>query len=208
MGRRARGMTLIELLVAMAIFSLVMTLVSQAVSQVGHVVRVADDASRELEGRWSRGGAASLAFANLVAPREAGDRPFLGRPDAVEGASTQPLEAADLGVGPLVLQLRPAPDGAGRTVLEARFGGGAGGGPLVWRTVAVFEGRAEFAFRNRAGDWGGQWPPLTAAAPEALPSAVLVRSADDGHLLMAYAVLASEAVQQAPNTSPIQSSQP
>jgi len=207
---RCRGLTLVELLVAMVIFSLVMTLVSQAVSQVGHVVRVADEASQALGGRWSRGSAVSLAFANLVAPLEAGDRPFVGQPASIEAASSQPLEAPDLGVGPLALRLRPGPGPEGDTVMDARFGR-ANGDAAAWKTVARFDGRAEFAFRNRAGEWLPQWPPLTARpalVPELVPSAVMVRDAGSGRLFMAYPVTGGETRQRGATRSPFEAGSP
>lgn len=206
-GRRHRGLTLVELLVAMVIFSLVMGLVAQAVSQVGQVVRVADEASQALGTRWSRGSAVSAAFANLVAPLEAGDRPFVGQPGSIEGSTSQPLEAPNLGVAGLALRLRPNDGRTGGAVLDARFGAGEG----EWRAVARFEGSAEFAYRNRVGEWVPQWPQLTARpteVPELLPSAVMVRDAQSGRVLMSYPVYASEKRQKAPSTSPFASTPP
>lgn len=209
-ARASRGLTLVELLVAMVIFALVMTLVSQAVSQVVHVVRVADEASQALGGRWARGSAISMALANLVAPVESGERPFVGRPDGIEAMSSQPLGQEDAGVGPVVLRLRTDEGRVGASVMEARLDP-TGRGANVWRIIGHFDGRAEFAFRTRAGDWIAQWPPLTARPtswPEVMPSAMIVRDAGSGRLLMAYPVMASEKVQQPPMTMPFGQSVP
>lgn len=205
-GREMRGLTLVELLVSMVILGFVMTLVSQAVWQVSQIVRVADDASRQLGGRWSQGWSLNMALSNVVAPVEGKSTPFRGGLRSIEGYTNLPFLGEGAGVAPFELLLQPAEPLADRRVASqmtnvlARESNGARAVP-----VAVLEGRVEFQFRTRRGQWVSDWPPPveTGMGPDLLPAAVMLRDAESGRLLMVYSIPASESFQRPPPPSPI-----
>jgi prepilin-type N-terminal cleavage/methylation domain-containing protein len=200
-----RGLTLVELLVSMVILGFIMTLVSQAVSQVTHIVRVADDASRQLGGRWSQGWSLNLSLSNLVAPIEGRATPFRGGPLSIEGYTSLPFLGDESGVAFFELLLQPAPPLADRR-LASHMTNVLARGSKESRAepVAVLEGRVEFQFRTRRGQWVANWPPPleTASTPDLLPAAIMLRDADSGRLLMVYSIPASESFQAPPQVSP------
>lgn len=206
----SRGMTLVELLVSMVILGFVMSLVSQAVFQVGLVTRAADDASRLLGSRWAQGWALSASFANLVVPSEAQDTAFTGDNFELQGFSTVAVDGQALGVAPLDLSLRqtniavaPGRPADEQTELWAAFP--IRNGANERRRVAVFQGRAQFAYRDRLGVWSDRWPApfrVEREPKEVLPAAVMIREAAGSTVLIAYPVPASEARQQPQLRSP------
>lgn len=184
-----RGLTLVEMLVAMVILGFMMALVSEVVFQVSQVARTADSVSRGALVRFQNGWSAEGLLANLLAPEEAGDNPSLsGSPDRLSGYSAVPLDGNESGIQPFELELRPSPEDARATELWSmgRWAGEVRADSVV---IARFKGRAEFTFANRQGDLLPIWPPLAADSDEriGLPRAVAVRDADTGALLMWYA---------------------
>ncbi len=174
-----------ELLVAIVIFGFVMTLVSQTVYQVSHVVRAADGATRRLNEHWSSGWSASSLIANLAAPSDAPSPVLGGSATHLAGFSTQPLADRGLGVEAFELQLQPSDEGD-RTLLLAAAP--AQFPPASPRLVASFPGRVEFAYADQTGTLSPTWPPTTRkSGEEELPHGVAVRDARSGKLVMWYA---------------------
>jgi hypothetical protein len=189
------------MLVALVLLGLVMTLVSQAMFQAAQIARAADDSTRTLTQRWAGGWGLVPLVANLAAPPEQTEPWFDGSPQRIAGWSTAPLSAAGTGVERFELIFRADPDDNTRSQLVSRQ---SGFGAAV-EVVAVFAGRAEFEFVDRAQRSGTTWPPLArgsaaTAAPDAeqLPRAVVVRDTRSGQVLMRYAFLGESAKPVAP----------
>jgi prepilin-type N-terminal cleavage/methylation domain-containing protein len=188
---RRRGLTLVELLVALVLLGLVMTLVSQAMFQAARIARAADESTRTLGQRWSGGYGLSPVLANLVAPQEQKEPWFEGQAQRITGWSSAPISGADTGVERFEVSIRQDPDDGERSQLVNRP---AGFGARL-DVVAVFAARAEFAFVDRNGRSHPVWPPLatagvardaTAADAEQLPRAVVVRDSRSGDELLRY----------------------
>lgn len=199
-------MTLVELLVSMVIMGFVMTLVSQAVFQVGHIVRVADESVIRLGERWRGAWSLLSVMSNLVAPVEAGESPFLATAERFEAYSTVPLFGGGAGVHALSLLLRP--DGGGGTEMVYQSGDSllASGSPAA--VLARFPGRVEFRFRTARGAEESQWPPLTRKGLDEilLPESVRLVEVGSGAVLMAYQVAASAERQLPPGLDPFSAS--
>lgn len=181
---RNRGLTLVELLVSMAILGFVMTLVSQAVFQVGHIVRVADESVIRLGERWKAGWALGPVMSNLVAPLEGGDRPLTGSAVRLEGYSSASLRGDDLGVHPVVLLLRRGRQGGTEMLYQVN------GLALEQTVVARWPDRIEFRYRSVRGVETDQWPPWTRSERDAvlLPEAVQLVNPRSGEVAMAFGV--------------------
>lgn len=217
MSRRSRiesaqsGVTLVELLVALVILGLLMTLVSQAVHQVALIARASQRATEDLHGRWAAGWSASALMANLAAPVVQGSGPaFAGSPDRLRGYSTLTLTGPEQGVTAFELSLsslasattgRPAASALmSRTPEEpGMFASRASSDAAA--IVAQFSEPAEFAYVNQAGQVLPSWPagPATAIDAEVLPRAVVVRSIGSGQILMWYAFQGETAPQRPPS---------
>lgn len=200
LGRRPRGLTLVELLVSMVILSLVMTLVAQAVYQVGQIVRVADESVIRIGERWRSGWSAQPVLLNLTAPREAGDRPLDGSPTKITGYTTQPPDGSDQGVQAFTLALQR--DGSSSTTLTyAAVSTSAAASP---QTVARWPGRLEFRYQGPNGQRTEQWPPWTRPARDTalLPNAVLLVEADSGAVVLAFEVPGAGQRQAAEGVNP------
>lgn len=193
---RARGLTLIEMLVALVLLGLVMTLVSQAMFQAAQIARAADDSTRTLTQRWAGGWGLAPLVANLAAPLDQPEPWFEGSPQRIAGWSTAPLSGAGTGVERFELSFRPDPDDATRSQLVSRP---SGFGAAV-EVVAVFPGRAAFEFVGRAQTSTTTWPALAQSGAgsntldaEQLPRAIVVRDATTGLALMRYSFLGESA---------------
>lgn len=205
---RSRGVTLVELLISMLILGFVLSLVSQAVYQVGQIVRVADESQQQMVDRWSEGWSLQQTMASLVAPREGmREGVFQGRRDTVEAYSTvSPLAQRSDGVQRFELSLRASSRRPGFTELSYRLRAAdwvrdSGAEPLV---VAWFPGDAVFSFQNRRGEWLEQWRPVAGddERAERLPSAVRISDRRSGGMLITYPVLASATFQRGGGLSP------
>lgn len=197
--KRVRGLTLIELLVSLTIMAFVMTLVSQAVFQVGQIVRVADESVVHLAARWSRGWAASTLLANLAAPREGKLAPMTGSTTELAGYSTAPVDAPDAGVQPFGLRLRDDASGNGSELLYLPARPAAQ--PIV---IAHWPVRVEFRYRAADGLRSDRWPTWTRSGRDTvlLPAAVELTESTDGALVMAFAVPAAGARQAEEGSNP------
>lgn len=191
---RQRGFTLVELLVALVILGFVMTLVSEAIFQVAQITRVADATTRGLTSRWGAGWSASGLFANLAIPEESKAPSLEGTTSRVAGFSTQTLDGSITGLQPFEIELRATTDRPVSTeMLVHRREGSAVRSPTS--VIAVFAGRAEFAYVDRAGKTVPVWPGVTRNELDAeeLPSAVVVREVNSGNVLMWYPFLGETA---------------
>lgn len=191
-GRPQRGLTLVELLVALILLGFIMTLVAEVVTQVSQVARAADAVTRGSSTRWGTGWSAGPLFANLLVPEEVDASAVLtGSTSRITGYSSRPLDGSELGIQRFDLELRPAPPGArdrlGGTELRMRS---AFGMPdqKDGAVVAVYPGRAEFAFVDVSGQLHPMWPLLTRRDSDGpvIPQAIVVKDADSGTWLMWY----------------------
>lgn len=189
-----RGFTLVELLVALVILGFVMTLVSEAIFQVAQITRVADATTRGLASRWGAGWSASGLFANLTIPEESAIPALEGSSSRVTGFSTLPLDGSVTGLQRFDISLRPTVDRPVSTemVTHSREGSSVRADTSV---IAVFSGRAEFAYVDRAGKLMPGWPGVTRKEIDAeeLPRAVVVREVGSGNVLMWYPFLGETA---------------
>lgn len=193
-----RGMTLVELLVAMVILSLLMTLVAQAVHQVALIARASQRASSDLHSRWSAGWSVSAMLSNLVAPPMNRGTPVMtGTSKQLSGYSTLTLDQESTGLMPFELSLEADTDDPLRASqsavllyrqpdskdLFAEHTGSRLGSP-----VARFNESVEFAYVNAKGEVLTAWPasPTTTVGSEVLPRSILVRSRVNGSILMSY----------------------
>lgn len=191
-GRDQRGLTLVELLVALILLGFIMTLVAEVVTQVSQVARAADAVTRGSSARWATGWSVAPLFANLLVPEEVGEDPVLtGSTSRITGYSSLPLDGSELGIQRFELELRPVAPGTRdrlvgtelrmRSALDARDRSDAS-------VVAVYPGRAEFAYVDVAGQLHPMWPLLARRDSDspAIPKAIAVRDADSGGMLMWY----------------------
>lgn len=183
------GLTLVELLVSMVILSLVMTLVAQAVYQVGQIVRVADESVIRIGERWRAGWSAQPVLTNLAAPREAGDRPFEGSPTQISGFTTLPPDGSDQGIQAFTLTLIRESS----TLTTLIYAATAGSTDVPAKAIARWPARMEFRYRGANGLQTEQWPPWTRPGRDAalLPSAILLLDADSGLVQLALEVPAA-----------------
>lgn len=192
------GMTLVELLVAMVILSLLMTLVAQAVHQVALIARASQRASADLQSRWSGGWSVSAMLANLVAPPLTRGTPVMtGSPKQLIGYSTLTLNQESTGLKPFELNLETETDDqlrAGQSaVLRYRQPDAQGlfaerSGKQAGEPVARFAEMVEFAYINAKGEVLPNWPlsVATTVGSEVLPRSILIRSVRNGRILMSY----------------------
>jgi prepilin-type N-terminal cleavage/methylation domain-containing protein len=198
---RGRGVTLIELLVAMLIMGFVMALVSQSMYQVSKLVDATESTQRQLGTRWAAGWSLGSLFGNLVAPQEARAQAFQGDAARLEGYSTAAVLSSEAqGVEQFVLRLQRSPGKAAGSelVMASRLSLAEAYAPE--QVVGVFDAPVEFAYRDRTGQWRASWPLqgglADGAVAEPLPSAVVVREVGRGRIFIAYPVLASETAQR------------
>lgn len=202
-SRVKRGLTLVEMLVALVILGFVLTLVAQAVQQVSQLVRAAETTTRAITGGWSGAWVLQPTLANLVLPVEKYESGFKGRSERIEAFSARPLDGSTTGVKAFALELRRA--------AQNRAEGGLEGGPKsgqtteIWAThgtdqpvqastqmVAQLDGLLEFVYVDEAGLLSPVWPPasgLPVVLPDlVLPSAIGLRRVDSQALLMWFGI--------------------
>jgi general secretion pathway protein J len=189
-ARPTRGLTLVEMLVALVILGFMLTLVSQAVQQVSQLVRAAEAATRNITGGWSGAWALQPTLSNLVWPVEKQADGFKGTPTRIEGYTNAPLNGAAVGLQPFVLELRRSSDGPAQTEVWATSEGPRPGEPST-QLVARLGGLVEFAFADKAAARSPVWPALTGQDSDTdavgLPDAVVLQSPDGRSTLMWFA---------------------
>lgn len=151
---RARGLTLVELLVTLLLVSLLGTLLVQSISffaaRYESVQRVARQAARaDMQQRWFAASVRGLVPEGVPARR------FEGGPAAFQGTTLAPLEAPS-GL-PVVVRWRIAAAANGNSAV----GYAESGGPH--RRVLARPQPLAFQYADAARAWHERWPPEGAA---------------------------------------------
>lgn len=194
MLRRQRGLTLIELLLTVVIFSLVIAIFSQALFQVALFSQAATRVAAGWQQRWSTGFALDDQFAALsllVVPGE--ERAVGNASEFTVWWSELSGDRAGLPVR-VRLSLRPGPRDSlpmGRGAEDAGNGRAAAATPwLLFASDgqgnevarARWSGAVMFRYQNSAGDVMPTWPAPTAPASdvrfESLPRGVQIVDAN------------------------------
>lgn len=174
---RQQGLTLLELLLTVVIFSLVITVFSQAMFQIGLFERASARSAGGWQRQWAAGFALDDYFHALVLAPEAQQPPASG---GARSFSAWWVEQAGDAAGrpvPVALSIRrqKATQGAGWDLFVA-----AQGGAEVM--LAHWEREVSFQFINSSGEASDVWPPLSSdpgvVSYEALPRAVQVLEKD------------------------------
>ncbi len=166
--RRVTGLTLLEMLVALVLLSMVATLAIQGLGYVMSQQRrfadfAADARADTLRYAWYRD-----VIGGLYPARSGEPGRFQGRPDRVQGVTLNPLAHPGGVPGGFRLSLETA---AGETRLRYAEPGGRS-----WVLARLQGGdRAAFEFLDSDGQWHPRWPPEAAQRPEQLPRAVALR---------------------------------
>lgn len=191
----ARGLTLVEMLVAMVILGFVLTLVAQAVQQVSQLVRAAEATTRAITGGWSGAWVLQPTLANLVLPVEKYESGFSGRSERMEAFSARPLDGSTVGVKAFALELRRAAQSAAQGSPTTEIWATHGADPAAQgstQMVAQLDGLLEFVYADESGLLSLVWPPssgLPAAVPDVvLPAAIGLRRVDSQALLMWFGI--------------------
>ncbi len=186
---RQRGLTLMELLVSMAILSLVMALVAQAVSQTALVARAAQDSAQELHSSWNKGWVLRDLFSNLAAAPEGGDEPLKGAADRISGLSLASISGTAQGVQAFRLRLERDRQSQ-QTLLIDELWAPTGGGEPRPAVIARFDKPVEFAFQDAAGRLHDEWPTAAFDPKDVhaavLPRAIVLRESQNKEPLMWY----------------------
>jgi prepilin-type N-terminal cleavage/methylation domain-containing protein len=188
--KSSRGLTLVEMLVAMVILGFMLALVSQAVQQVSQLVRAAEAATRTITGGWAGAWALQPTLSNLVWPLEKQADGFKGTPTRIEGFSNAPLSGTSVGVQPFVLELRRGSSDPPQTEVWGTSEGLRPGATST-QLVARLDGAVAFAYANATGARSPVWPALTSQSGEAdpigLPHAVVLQAPDGQNTSMWFA---------------------
>lgn len=167
-GSRARGLTLLEMLVTLVIVSFVVAILSQALAQLARIERLLEGGQLRstvvaLRAEWVR-----AALAGLL-PGTSQAEQLRGSERELTGMSTDvPLWPAP-GLARLHLRLR-SDDRAGTTVLEMLPEPGASGEPVVLLQWPGRDGR--FLYLDAQDRWVDRWPALSTAALSSAPNTV------------------------------------
>lgn len=205
-GRAVRGLTLIELLLTLVIFSLVIGVFSQALFQVAQFERRFDGNTMRWQTTWNTGFALDGVFDRVQLLPETRGTDVKGGERQFEATGVSDLPGQEGVVVRWVMQLKPAAGQAGAAVANPAWGlwlkvqplqetGAASLASAQEREVARWPGKVRFEFVDMKGAGSTVWPPLGALATpnaydaEALPSAVRVVSSE-GRLMHAWAVKA------------------
>lgn len=169
-GSRARGLTLLEMLVTLVIVSFVVAILSQALSQLARIERLLESGQLRstvvaLRAEWVRG-----ALAGLL-PGTTQSEWLLGSDRELTGMSADvPLWPAP-GLARLHLRLR-SDDRLGTTALELLPEPGAGGEPVVLLQWPGRDGR--FLYLDAQDRWVDRWPALSTTTTTVAPNGVPV----------------------------------
>lgn len=182
--RRARGLTLIEMLVVLVLVSLLGTLLVQGggffLGQYATVKRVHRDATlAELRQHWFASTLQAMVPSKLEVRRFAGDA------SAFEGVTLQAL-AAEPSM-PVRVRWSIDGDGGAQAVLYEE------GGAAPWTVLRSDEGALGFEYADSARRWHERWP-LEDDAIERIPRMVRLVEGDGRILWLAHLDVWPEAV--------------
>ncbi|MBC7618886.1 MAG: prepilin-type N-terminal cleavage/methylation domain-containing protein [Candidatus Saccharibacteria bacterium] len=182
MRTRQHGLTLLELLLTVVIFSLVISVFSQAVFQISLFERASARSMGGWQQQWGTGYGLDDYFRGMVIAPE-------GKDPLVQGSASQFsawwVEQAGAMAGrpvPVTLELRPL----SASTLQARVAAEPwglfelkdGAAPVM---LARWDAAVQFEFANGAGESQATWPALNTGAvnvtDEALPAVVRVVNA-------------------------------
>lgn len=174
--RHQRGLTLIELLVTVLIFSLVITVFSQAMFQVGQFERASARSAVGWQRQWDTGFGADDFFHGMTLPPEASQQPATGN---YRQFSAWWLEQADSAAGrPVLVTLVIRKLESADQLTRADWGMFLAAQGSAEILLARWGREVNFEFINTAGEVLSVWPSLTSTpqtvAYEALPRAVQV----------------------------------
>ncbi len=174
---KARGFTLVEMLVTLAIVALVSGLLWQALATVaqleGQLARTRSLSNDDqLRRAWIE-----QALAGTMAGPQGDPVRFSGRDRRLSSYTTMPPWPGSL--GPELMTLELERNGDGQRLIARRPGSET---PLeLWRWAGE-EGR--FDYLDARGQWHEAWPPPGAARAEPLPAAVRLRGPPAGTVLV------------------------
>jgi prepilin-type N-terminal cleavage/methylation domain-containing protein len=179
----ARGLTLLEMLVTLVIVSLVVTILSQAMSQLSRIERLLDggrlgSTAVALRAEWVRSALAALLPGTTQAEQ------LQGSARELTALSSEVPRWPVSGLGRLHLRLR-TDDRTGSTALELLPEAGQDRDPAVLMRWAGGEGR--FMYLDAQDRWIDRWPGLSTTAiaaapgsPALLPRAVALETGPGG----------------------------
>lgn len=175
MRRRAAGLTLIEMLVTLALTSMVSLLLWQALAQIARVERLLEDqndagGSTFVRTEWIRYAIEAL----LPGEAESPDR-LRGNERELQGLTGEPPLDCRAGVCRIRLTLR-FDDRAQRTELVASALDRPDIAPQVLLAWPGRQGR--FRYQGSDGQWGERWPPAMGVHP-ALPRVIALDTGPD-----------------------------
>ncbi len=165
---KARGFTLVEMLVTLALVALVSSLLWQALATVaqleGQLARTRSLSNDDLLRRaW-----VEQALAGTMTGPQGDPVRFSGRSTSLSSYTTMPPWPGSLGPELMTLELERSGDG--QRLVARRPGSEL---PLeLWRWAGA-EGR--FDYLDAGGHWHELWPPPDATRAEPLPAAVRLR---------------------------------
>jgi prepilin-type N-terminal cleavage/methylation domain-containing protein len=174
---KARGFTLVEMLVTLAMVALVSSLLWQALAtvaqiegQLGRTRTLSSD--DQLRRAW-----VEQALAGVMTGPQGDPVRFSGLNTRLSAYTTMPPWPGSLGPERMVLELER--DGDGQRLIARRPGTEL---PMeLWRWAGA-EGR--FDYLDAGGDWHEVWPPPNATRAEPLPAAVRLRGPQAGAVLV------------------------
>ncbi len=177
-GRRARGFTLLEMLITLVIVSLVAGIVWQAMGHLARIERLLEQSqlrglAQAVRAEWVRSALTSLLPGSLKTHDL-----FQGSATELKGVSAEaPVwPAPGLAYFRFRLLHDPVSDMTALQVLgEVAPPQAPGDG---YTTLLSWQGReGKFSYLNEQGQWRDTWPPLgTGKPPPALPQAVMVET--------------------------------
>ncbi|HMO45614.1 MAG TPA: type II secretion system protein [Rubrivivax sp.] len=186
---KARGFTLVEMLVTLALVALVSSLLWQALATVARIeaqlarTRTLSN-DEQLRRAW-----VEQALSGVMTGPQGDPLRFSGSAMQISSYTTMPPWPGSL--GPELMRLEIERSGGGQRLIVRRPGTDA---PLeLWRWAGA-EGR--FDYLDAAGRWHDAWPAPDAARPEPLPAAVRVLGPPAGAVLVAVMTTQGQMLRQ------------
>lgn len=163
---KARGFTLVEVLVVLVITSLVSTLLFQVLAQVSRLQsrfgeQLAQSRNGAMRADWHR-----QVLQGLLAVESESPQRFVGQPRRLAGLTLTALRSQSGAPEFVALEIRPHPSGLGG---ELHYSSGEDGVGMVLMSWSG-PGPADFAYVDAAGNEYNQWPPPSGRLPMPPPA--------------------------------------